>query len=142
MKFALFAVLTSLAAAVSAQSITIGSPAVGTSITPGTNITVQVNRPNSLTGSQEVAIVISLAACAGPCPDPADRLGSTLYAGSFNPQYPANPRPWDQPQQNFTVAVPAYLPAGPAQLSVVHLSLVAAGPFPLFEIKNTTLNVV
>ncbi|KAI0061524.1 hypothetical protein BV25DRAFT_1916879 [Artomyces pyxidatus] len=142
MKFAFFAALASLAAAASAQSITIGSPAEGTSVTPGQSITVQVNRPNSLTSSQEVAIVISMLGCSGPCPDPYDALGSTLYAGSYSPQYPANRLPWDQPQQNFTVTVPSYLSAGTAQLSVLHLSLVGAAPFPLYEIKNTTVTVV
>ncbi|KAI0061550.1 hypothetical protein BV25DRAFT_1916897 [Artomyces pyxidatus] len=142
MKFSLTTVLASIAAAASAQTINIGLPTAGTSVTPGSSITVQANRPNSLSSSQEVAIVISMLECSGPCPDPADRLGTTLYSGSFNPQYPAHPRPQDQPQQNFTVTVPSYFTAATAQLSVVHLSLIGAGPVPLFEIKNTTVNVL
>ncbi|KAI0061528.1 hypothetical protein BV25DRAFT_1805473 [Artomyces pyxidatus] len=143
MKLAVFSVLASLAAAVAAQNAYIGYPPAGSTITPGTNITVLVDRPNSLTPSQEVAVVISIVGCTpAGCPDPSERLGTTLYAGGFDPQYPAQRSPQDAPQQNFSVAVPPGLAAGPALLSVVHLSLVGAGPYPLFEIKNTTLNVV
>ncbi|KAI0260654.1 hypothetical protein BC834DRAFT_533665 [Gloeopeniophorella convolvens] len=143
MKFTSFFVLASLAAGALAQSINIGYPADGATITPGSALTVQVNRPNSLTGSQEVAIVISLLECPSvPCPAPSDRLGSTLYAGGYNPQYPTAPSPQDEPQQNFTVTVPSsFSSGGTAQLSVTHLSLVGAGPFPLIEIRNVTLKV-
>ncbi|TFY80333.1 hypothetical protein EWM64_g3682 [Hericium alpestre] len=91
MKF--FAAVFALAsfAAVSAQNIAIGAPADGTSVSPRSTITVQVLRPNSLTGSQEVAVAISILGCqsypAG-CPDPTQVLGTTLYSGGFNPQYP------------------------------------------------------
>ncbi|KAI0040954.1 hypothetical protein FA95DRAFT_1565930 [Auriscalpium vulgare] len=141
MKFAFATALLSLLAVASAQSIAIGSPAEGDTLTAGKNVTVQVLRPDTLTGSQEVSIVISLLGCTGPCQDPASRLGTTLYAGGFNPQYPTVRTAQNQPEQNFTFVVPAGL-AGTAQLAVSHLSLVGAGPYPLFEIRNVTLNVV
>ncbi|KAI0061525.1 hypothetical protein BV25DRAFT_766679 [Artomyces pyxidatus] len=145
MKCAILTLLASLAAAGSAQNINIGWPAAGSSVAPGTNITVQVNRPNSLTPSQEIALVVSIVGCndrQGGCNDLSEHLGTTLYAGGFDPQYPTQWSPLDEPQQNFSVAVPQTLAAGPAVLSVVHFSLVGAGSYPLFEIKNTTLNVV
>ncbi|KAA1473333.1 hypothetical protein DENSPDRAFT_839793 [Dentipellis sp. KUC8613] len=144
MKF-LAVALASLVAAVSAQTVSIGSPADGSSITPGDNITVQVLRPDSLTGSQEVALVISVVGCPeNGCLGPSEVLGTTLYQGGFNPQFPppGSRTPQDAPQQNFTVALPTNLQSGgKAQLSVVHLALVGAGPYPMFELKNVTLNI-
>ncbi|KAI0044099.1 hypothetical protein FA95DRAFT_303740 [Auriscalpium vulgare] len=142
MKFVLFTVLAYLLAMAYSQSITIGTPADGDVLTPGTNITIQVLRPDSLTASQEVSIVISLLACTGSrCTDPASQLGTTLYSGGFDPQFPANRTPTDQPQQNITVAVPATLTSGPVQLAITHLALVGAGPYIMLEIKNLTLAV-
>lgn len=199
MKF--FATILSLGflAVAAAQNIVIGSPADGDTISAGQNITVQVERPvrlplllslrshsnsfylpffhsfsnqDSLTGSIEVAVVISIAPCAGSdistCANPADRLGARMYSGPFDPEFPttngATANAYHGPQQNFTVAVPSSLTSGnKAVLSVVHLSLVGvssfsslsssrersiyrqqylqAGPFPLYEIKNVTLNI-
>ncbi|VDB91970.1 unnamed protein product [Peniophora sp. CBMAI 1063] len=141
MKF--IAVLASLFASAYAQGITIGSPTTGSTISTG-DVVVEVVRPDSLTGSTEVAIVISIEPCNadGTCIDPAERLGTTLYNGPYNPQFPTTPTPLDQPEQNFTVSIPDSLAGQKALLSVVHLSLVGAGPFPLFEIVNATVNVV
>jgi hypothetical protein len=50
-------------------------------------------------------------------------MGNVLYAGGYNPQFnPSDPE--SQPFQNFTVTIPAYLPAGPATLGVAHFSLI------------------
>ncbi|KAF8262822.1 hypothetical protein EI94DRAFT_1600410 [Lactarius quietus] len=144
MKFASFLTLASFAvSAAYAQSINIGNPQPNTAITPGQNITVQVNRPDSLTGSQEVAIVISMLQCPqNICPSPYDVLGEPLYIGPYNPQFPPITTPDHEPQQNFTVQVPTYFQPGyTAQLSVCHLSLIGAGPYPFFEIRNETLNI-
>ncbi|VDB91969.1 unnamed protein product [Peniophora sp. CBMAI 1063] len=139
----LIPVLAALCAGAYAQSINIGAPASGTTIATG-DVVVQVNRPDSLTGSEEVAIVISIAPCNayGTCFDPADRLGTTLYKGPYNPQFPPHNTPQDEPQQKFTVSIPDSFAGEKALLSVVHLSLVGAGPVPLFEIVNATVNVV
>ncbi|KAI0260653.1 hypothetical protein BC834DRAFT_533081 [Gloeopeniophorella convolvens] len=142
MKFTPFTLLASALSGAYAQNIAIGSPTDLSAVTPGSNLVVQVNRPNSLTGSQEVAIAISIVSCGnGPCDSPSDRLGSVLYTGGFDPQYPTERTPQDVPQQNFTVTVPSGLASGTAQLTVTHLSLVGAGPYPMFEIKNVTLKV-
>ncbi|ETW76802.1 hypothetical protein HETIRDRAFT_442125 [Heterobasidion irregulare TC 32-1] len=141
----LTALVTCLVGGASAQTIAIGYPPEGFSVSPNSSLTVQVDRPNSLTGSQEVAIIISLAHCPSSnvphCLDPTQLLGPTLYYGPFDPQYPSFRTPQDVPQQNFTVTVPAALQNGTAVLTVTHLSLVGAGPYPLFEFKNVTLDV-
>ncbi|VDC07749.1 unnamed protein product [Peniophora sp. CBMAI 1063] len=135
------ATLISLIAAVAAQNTAIGYPPDQTTVSPGQNMTVQINRPNSLTGSQEVAVVIAVGHCfATPC-DNTERLGAILYNGPFNPQYPTNHTPQDTPQQNFTVQIPPGMATGPAALTLVHLSLVGAGPLPFMETHNVTLNV-
>ncbi|EIM79421.1 uncharacterized protein STEHIDRAFT_126517 [Stereum hirsutum FP-91666 SS1] len=152
MKFFTALVSLGLAAVAAAQSIAIGAPADGTSVSAGQSLTVQVERPDSLTGSTEVAIVISVAPCSSSniesCPDPSGRLGSTLYSGSFDPEFPTSSpgstaNGYNGPQQNYTVIIPSNgLTSGNlALLSVVHLSLVGAGPYPLYEIKNVTLNI-
>ena len=117
---------------------------------------------DTLTGSQEVAIVISLVSCASTsCSTiPADQLlGATLYSGPYNPQFSTGAQGLP-PHQNFSVVVPASMPKGSARLAVTHLSLVGvsvppllsssnyahdfsaqAGPFALMEVKNITLNL-
>ncbi|THH18320.1 hypothetical protein EW146_g2651 [Bondarzewia mesenterica] len=140
--FAFLSATASLVTLAGAQNIAIGYPSDGSSVTANSSLTVQVNRPNSLTGSQEVAIVISMAQCtSGGCPDPTELLGRTLYYGPYNPQYPTTRTPQNVPQQNFSVTVPSTLQQGKAVLTVTHLSLVGAGPFPLLEFKNVTLNI-
>ncbi|VDB91971.1 unnamed protein product [Peniophora sp. CBMAI 1063] len=137
MKFT--AVFAALIAGAYAQGINIGSPLPGSSISTG-DATVQVRRPNTLTNSKEVAIVISIAPCNAPgaCPDPYETLGTTLYDGPFNPQYQAGN---NEPYQNFTVSIPDSLGGQKALLSVVHLALAGSGPFPLYQILNATVDV-
>ncbi|KAJ7723304.1 hypothetical protein DFH07DRAFT_783623 [Mycena maculata] len=132
-----------LTTATLAQSIDIGAPASGATVPAGSNITVEVDKPDTLTGSTEVAIVIGLLSCVGlpdGCPSPADDIGDVLYNGPYNPQF-QEATPGKPPYQNFSVAIPGSVPSGPAQLSVVHLSLVGLGPMPFFQIVNITVNV-
>jgi hypothetical protein len=155
MKLVSFLTLASLAvSAAFAQSIEIGYPHHHTHIKPGNNLTVQVERPvrylpttvvfgsvlkqrihwqDTLTPSQEVAIVISLLQCPkkGRCPKPSDVLGTILYAGPYNPQFPTFQTPHNHPQQNFTVTVPSSFTAHRiARLAVSHLTLVGVSGIP------------
>ncbi|KAH9979862.1 hypothetical protein BGW80DRAFT_463433 [Lactifluus volemus] len=143
MKFASLVAFASLVCGALGQSIDIGYPHPGSQIKPGEPFTVQVVRPDTLTGSQEVAIVISLLNCLTHlCPSPIDILGNTLYSGPYNPQFPTTPTPLNAPQQNFTLTVPrTFKRDTKAQLTVTHLALVGAGPFALFEHENVTLHV-
>ncbi|KAJ7769220.1 hypothetical protein DFH07DRAFT_769116 [Mycena maculata] len=127
-----------------AQTADIGAPAPGTTVTAGSNLTVEVDRPDSLTGSTEVAVVIGFLSCVpfpDGCPPASDILGDILYDGSYDPQFHTNVTPTKPPYQNFTVTIPASAEAGTAQISVAHFSLVGAGPFPFLETLNVTVNV-
>ncbi|KAJ6555134.1 hypothetical protein DFH09DRAFT_987594 [Mycena vulgaris] len=131
-----------LTSAALAQSIEIGAPLPGMTVKAGSKITVEVDRPLTLTGSTEVAIVIGFLNCfsPAPCPSPMDRIGSILYKGRYNPQF-HNVTGHKPPHQNFTVTIPRSASAGKAQLSVIHLNLIGAGPFPFLESRNLTLMV-
>ncbi|TFK90759.1 hypothetical protein K466DRAFT_542923 [Polyporus arcularius HHB13444] len=140
--------LATLAASALAQSVNIGAPADMSTVTPGNNITVQVNRPNTLTGSEEVAIVIGLFPCSGADGQPASCaetnttgvLGTVLYNGPYKPQY-ADGAPSLPPHQNFSIQVPATFKSGQVSLGVAHFALVGASMMPISEFVNTTLVV-
>ncbi|KAH9841939.1 uncharacterized protein C8Q71DRAFT_355764 [Rhodofomes roseus] len=141
----------SLVALTFAQGIDIGAPLAGSAILPGQNLTVEVDRPNSLTGSEEVAIVISIVPCeTSTCNSPTEDistnlgpLGVILYNGPYNPQYDSvSPPDHKPPHQNFTVQVPSWYRSGDSvALAVTHISLVSAGPWVLLEFKNVSLVV-
>jgi hypothetical protein len=83
---------------------------------------------NSLSGSQEVGVVISLLSCpsAAYCAatNASDRLGSTLYLGPYAPAYHSSAPLGAPPHQNFSVQVPTSMTAGLARLAVTHVSLI------------------
>ncbi|TFK48925.1 hypothetical protein OE88DRAFT_1663195 [Heliocybe sulcata] len=134
-------ILSSLAALAYGQSIQIGAPAAGETITAGSNITVSVFKPNSLTGSTEVSLILAINSCSdGGCQSPSNVLGNVLYMGEWQPDY-SNTSSSLPPHQNFTVQVPDSLQNGTATLSASHLALIGAGPYPDLEIVNTTVNV-
>ncbi|KAF8838742.1 hypothetical protein BDN67DRAFT_991149 [Paxillus ammoniavirescens] len=121
------------------QNAVIGLPKQGQSVTPGTNLTVQVQRPNSLTGSEEVAVVIGFQSCpSGPCISPASYMGQILYNGPFDPVYHETYNP---PYQNFSVQVPATASTGTALIGVAHITLIGAGLYPYMEVLNQTVSV-
>jgi len=131
--FILFSIFATLSLA---QSVQIGAPARGATYRPGHRITVEVDRPDSLEGSDEVAVVIALFPCesATSCPGPENELGDILYNGPYNPQFHNVPGlPPKPPHQNFTVTVPDTFPSGSAQLGVVHLCLTGAAPYAYLQ---------
>ncbi|TFK49858.1 hypothetical protein OE88DRAFT_391832 [Heliocybe sulcata] len=145
--FLLFLLCAALASLIQAQSIAIGYPEAGATISSSSNFTVEVDRPNSLTGSTEVSLVIALRACttnssAGSivCASPTEEMGTVLYHGGYDPQYSNTSGTGEKPpHQNFSVAVPDGFisgeDAGPyALLSVGHVALVGAGNSPMFEV--------
>ncbi|KAF5317566.1 hypothetical protein D9619_013213 [Psilocybe cf. subviscida] len=146
MKFSLTAAFSSLLLAVSAvaQTIQIGAaPKDMSVIHPGEKLLVEVDRPNSLSGSTEVAIVIALNSCHNTtCVSPPDAiLGNILYNGPYKPQFHSD-AVGKPPHQNFTVTVPSTIEKGNAQLVVYHVALIGAGPSPFTEFRNLTLKVV
>jgi hypothetical protein len=129
MKLASFLTFASLAvSAAFGQGIQIGYPLPNTTITPGTNITVQIIKPGFIDTEISVGLAIGMLQCNSPCPSPTEELGAVLYAGAFNPQFPTSstPGPNHQPQQNFTITVPDF--TGQVQLAACVYSLVGAGP--------------
>jgi hypothetical protein len=77
---------------------------------------------DSLTGSEEVAVVIGIQSCPGaPCIAPADYMGQILYNGPFNPQFH---EAYNPPYENFTVQIPSSIASGTALLGVAHVTLV------------------
>ncbi|KAJ5653104.1 hypothetical protein N7490_000107 [Penicillium lividum] len=120
-----------------AQSAQIGLPKAGQTVAPGSNVIVQVQRPNSLTGSQEMGVAIGISSCGSGSCLPADEvMGSIVYNGKFNPVYHETYLP---PYQNFSVTVPSSFAAGNAQINVAHATLIGAGPFPDLETLNQTI---
>ncbi|KAJ3909361.1 hypothetical protein F5879DRAFT_83510 [Lentinula edodes] len=139
MKF--YVSLLAIVSAVVAQSAQIGAPQTGSSVVAGSNFTVMIERPNSLSSSQEVSIVIGLAPCGETeCPDPQSELGEILYQGPFNPQY-ATPPDSLPPHQNYSLQVLASFAVGRATLAVAHLSLIGAIMSPNLDFSNTTLTI-
>lgn len=138
-----------------AQRIAIGAPPEWSTISPGSNITVQVERPVrinaarmffahplvlstqlTLTGSEEVSIAIGFWPCAGHCADQdmTQVLGEVAYAGHYTPLLIS---PGVPPFENFTVGVPDYFKAGEVSLNVAHFSLIGVSPprpFPVREV--------
>ncbi|GJE93123.1 hypothetical protein PsYK624_092820 [Phanerochaete sordida] len=143
-----FAVLAALIATTLAQGISIATPAANSTVYPGQWITVEVDKPNSLTGSAEVALVLSMArcpsaGCTDPSYDPAGALGDILYNGPYDPQYHAEAGIGKPPHQNFSVPVPTSFAAGDkVALIATHLNLVEAGPHTNLETKFVPLTVV
>jgi hypothetical protein len=133
--FALFLLVT----VAFAQSADIGLPIYNQAVSAGSDLIVQVQRPNSLTGSEEVAVVIGLQSCPNrPCTPPSSFMGTILYNGPFNPQYHEYYLP---PYQNFTVQVPASISAGTALIGVAHVTLIGAGLYPFLETLNQTITI-
>ncbi|KAF8218118.1 hypothetical protein K438DRAFT_1952957 [Mycena galopus ATCC 62051] len=145
MKFFSSLALSALfATAALAQGTDIGAPADGATVKAGSNITVEIDRPDTLTGSTEVAVIIGFESCVelNFCPPPSSLMGTILYNGPFDPEFHTDVTPGKPPYQNFTVTIPSSAPAGAAQLNLAHFSLVGASLYPFLETHNITLNVV
>ncbi|KAF4617366.1 hypothetical protein D9613_006157 [Agrocybe pediades] len=125
------------------QSIDIGAPTPQTSVQAGSSLVVEIDKPDSLTGSTDVSLIISIDSCQNaPCPTPVGQgMGTVLYNGPFNPQFDSTPT-GKPPHQNFTLFIPATFPKGPAELIVFHKALVGVSQEPLTELKDVVLNIV
>ncbi|KAJ6127295.1 hypothetical protein N7523_002907 [Penicillium sp. IBT 18751x] len=135
-----FLALAAFAGVALAQSAQIGLPNVGQKLHKGNDMVVQVQRPNTITGSTEMAVAIGISSCASDvCQESDEVMGTILYNGKFNPQYHEYYLP---PYQNFSVKVPADFTAGTAQINVAHATLIGAGPFPFLEALNRTVVIV
>jgi hypothetical protein len=74
----------------------------------------------TLSGSQDVSVVIGLQSCpTSPCAAPDSIMGDILFVGPYTPDPNGSP-----PSQTFTVNIPAGMQKGRAQLGVVHFALI------------------
>ncbi|KAJ4490117.1 hypothetical protein J3R30DRAFT_3277245 [Lentinula aciculospora] len=139
--YAQYSLLAIAITSVIAQSANIGAPEDMSQVAAGSNFTVTIDRPDSLTGSTEVALVIALLSCASnPCPGPSEELGTVLYNGPFDPEFTTEPGTTSlPPHENFTLTVPSAFSKGNAQLGVAHFYLLGASVAPILETFNTTI---
>ncbi|KAI9068156.1 hypothetical protein FKP32DRAFT_1562317 [Trametes sanguinea] len=146
--FAVLSVVASIASLVVAQSVVILSPPPESTFAPGDSFVVDVDRPDTLTGSREVSVSIGLLSCSQQKQDPnatcdgidsTQEIGTVLYSGPYSPQL----RPHGSDLfQNYTVQVPPDFPAGAAVLAVAHYSLVGAASWPVLEVLSETVHIV
>ncbi|KAF9074872.1 hypothetical protein BDP27DRAFT_88433 [Rhodocollybia butyracea] len=125
MKFS--AILLALVSTVVAQSASIAYPQDGASFAAGSEFTLMIIKPNSLTASQEISAAIDIISCNDAT------LRKTLSSGPLDPQYSTPPGSLP-PHQNFTLQIPPNFSAGKAQISVsrsyrIGVSLLLCLPF-------------
>ncbi|KAJ6494013.1 hypothetical protein C8R47DRAFT_1043727 [Mycena vitilis] len=124
-----------------AQGIRIAAPANGATVSAGSAIVVDVERPDTLTPSTQLALAIGFSPCnSGACRTPLEELDTVLYNGTFDPQF-RDDGDRNRPHQNFTVTIPVSAPRGTALLSVINFSLVGAVSVPLLQALNITVQV-
>ncbi|KAJ7763748.1 hypothetical protein B0H16DRAFT_1883657, partial [Mycena metata] len=136
------AMIVFLATSALAQSIVVDAPRPGANIPlTSTNLTVQIERPDTLSASKEVSVAIGYKLCDV---DEGCGLGAQLlYNGPYNPTLHTPSIP-DQPNfyQNFTFPSPFSTP-GPVELTVVHFFDIGAGEnIPFVEAVSINLNIV
>lgn len=138
-----------LSPTINGQSISIGAPANGTTLTAGSTVVVQVVRSVcllaminhllahtlnatfqiTLSTIDEISLLIGIQFCPiCSCPAPSSSLGTILSTiDDYNPQIQLGLTLL--PYQNFTVTIPALSPLGKAQLNFAHFSLIGVGVF-------------
>ncbi|KAM5538614.1 hypothetical protein V8D89_007643 [Ganoderma adspersum] len=133
-----------LSALSAAQNVFIYAPPPQSTFAPGESFVVDVDRPDSLTGSRDVSVAIGLLSCADRAPsgtcdgiDSAWMMGDILYAGPYSPVAPTG----GNANENFTVTVPADFQPGPAVLAVAHFTLVGELFWPSLEVLNETVYI-
>ncbi|KAK7444309.1 hypothetical protein VKT23_015321 [Stygiomarasmius scandens] len=132
----------SLATVALGQSAHIGFPTDGATVSAGSPLSVNVIRPNTISSSEEVAVVIGIASCTTSdqgCLAPNLTMGSILYNGPFDPQIPS---PTEPPSQNITVDIPSDIPKGETQLNFAHFFMVGASLSPSVETSSVSITIV
>ncbi|KAG8215382.1 hypothetical protein J3R82DRAFT_8981 [Butyriboletus roseoflavus] len=127
---------TFLAGSALAQGTLLTLPPPGSTLTTGSNITVQVGMGGYPENIDVVAIVIGLMPCyGGSCSSASSFMGDILYQGPYTPQ----PGSYFE---NYTVTVPPSFPPGEASLNVINLFMVGASYEPIVDYLNETVTVV
>ncbi|EJD01450.1 uncharacterized protein FOMMEDRAFT_158595 [Fomitiporia mediterranea MF3/22] len=129
--------LASIAASVLpalAQMVSIASPAPGETLTPGSNVVVELDSANGLTNFEHISVALGIAPVPNDTSTPT--IGTMLFAGNYTPQLHEANKPM---YQNFSVTIPDGQVAGNSTLSVAHFYLVGAGLEPILEMKNISV---
>ncbi|KAJ7017674.1 hypothetical protein C8F04DRAFT_1200110 [Mycena alexandri] len=136
------AITAFLATSALAQSIVVDAPRPGANIPlTSTNLTVQIERPDTLSASKEVSVAIGYKIC-----DVDEGCGpgaQLLYNGPYTPTQHTQTLP-GQPSfyQKFTFPSPFFTP-GPVEITVVHFFDIGAGEnIPFVETVNIDFNIV
>ncbi|KAL4070078.1 hypothetical protein V8B97DRAFT_2007698 [Scleroderma yunnanense] len=126
--------LTTLFTFVFAQTAQILAPPPGTTLTAGTNFTVEIGMGSYPENIDVVAIVIGLMHCNGTCTPPNQFMGSILYQGPYTPASGTL-------SANYTVTVPSGFQSGTAQLGLIDFFMVGASYVPVFYFANETVTI-
>ncbi|KAN0080351.1 hypothetical protein V8E55_009917 [Tylopilus felleus] len=128
--------LALLAGSALAQSTQLTYPPPGTTLTVGSEFTVQVYMGGYPENIDVVAIVIGLAQCyGGTCSPASSFMGNILYQGPYTPQQ-------DSYYANYTVTVPESFTPGKASLNAINLFMVGAEYEPIVNYLNENVTVV
>ncbi|KIJ18691.1 hypothetical protein PAXINDRAFT_167254 [Paxillus involutus ATCC 200175] len=123
-----------------AQGITIVLPAAGSTVTPGSSITVQIGTDIFIENLETIGIAIGLQSCpsGSGCGTADQGIGTILYTGLFDPV----PGPeYNGLYQDFTVTIPSSSPAGQANLAVADFFLVGLSQVPSMAFANASLTI-
>ncbi|KIJ13305.1 hypothetical protein PAXINDRAFT_13875 [Paxillus involutus ATCC 200175] len=134
-----FVVAASAIVSTLSQTIELGYPTDGAVLKVEQNFNAQVILPYSMASCIDVGIALALNSCTnGVCPQPAQELGSVLYAGPWNPTIL---KPGVGFYQNFTLQLSEYQPIGQAIFTLTHFCLAGAGPVPYLEYRNASVTI-
>ncbi|KAF8834789.1 hypothetical protein BDN67DRAFT_975749 [Paxillus ammoniavirescens] len=137
--YALTLLSTALFASAAFGQTYITAPAAGSTVTAGSEITVQVTVPDSLINFDEISVAIGLQSCPdGSCNPTEEYLGTILYQGPYTPQ-PSGVG--TNLFQNFTVTIPSSTSSGQAILGVANFYLDGTGYTPNLNVVNETLTI-
>ncbi|KAJ5584280.1 uncharacterized protein N7459_004080 [Penicillium hispanicum] len=130
--------LVAFASVALAQGADIGLPTKGQTVPAGQDVIVQVQRVDTLTNSNELAVAIGISSCAKGCLSAMKDMGTLLFNGTFEPAFhEAGPPPY----QNYSVTIPSDFTKGAAQINVAHATLVGALLYPMIEGLNQSIIV-
>jgi len=136
--------LASLFAAAQAQ-FSIGAPAAGTTLAPGSNVTVQIIVPidtSAEAGQVEVSLVIGIVGCGtSACPAASADLGEICFIGKFQSQGTIGNSL--NSFENFTFTLPIDI-SGSASIQVQHNFLLTppGHALPIVEYASVAISVV
>ncbi|KIJ59186.1 hypothetical protein HYDPIDRAFT_118773 [Hydnomerulius pinastri MD-312] len=137
--YALTLLSTALFAGAAFGQTHITAPAAGSTVTAGSEITVQVTVVGSLLNFDEISVAIGLQSCPDGSCNPTDQyLGTILYQGSYSPQASGV---GNNLFENFTVTIPASTASGQATLGVANFYLAGGGFGPYLDVVSETLNI-